>query len=155
MTDKLSVSIVLGSKSDQDHVKHTTKLLDQFGIAWEMRFLSAHRQPAQLHDYIREAETKGVKVFIAVAGLSAALPGVIGSISQLPVIGVPVPAGALKGIDAMLSMVQMPGGIPVATVGVGSNGSKNAAVLAAEILGIYDTDVAAKLRDYREEMSRG
>ncbi len=155
MTDKLSVSIVLGSKSDQDHVKHTTKLLDQFGIAWEMRFLSAHRQPAQLHDYIREAETKGVKVFIAVAGLSAALPGVIGSISQLPVIGVPVPAGALKGIDAMLSMVQMPGGIPVATVGVGSNGSKYAAVLAAEILGIYDTDVAAKLRDYREEMSRG
>jgi len=155
MADTLSVSIVLGSKSDQDHVKHTTKLLDQFGIAWEMRFISAHRQPAQLHDYIHEAEAKGVKVFIAVAGLSAALPGVIGSTSQLPVIGVPVPAGALKGIDAMLSMVQMPGGIPVATVGVGSNGSKNAAVLAAEILGINDTDVAAKLRDYREEMSRG
>jgi 5-(carboxyamino)imidazole ribonucleotide mutase len=155
MTNTPIVSIVLGSKSDQDHVKHTTKLLDQFGIAWEMRVLSAHRQPDQLHAYIREAEKKGVKLFIAVAGLSAALPGVIGSISQLPVIGVPVPAGALKGIDAMLSMVQMPGGIPVATVGVGSNGSKNAAVLAAEILAIHDTDIGAKLRNYREEMSRG
>ena len=155
MTNTPTVSIVLGSKNDQDHVKHTTSLLDQFGIPWEMQFLSAHRQPDKLHDYIREAETKGVKLFIAVAGLSAALPGVIGSISQLPVIGVPVPVGALKGIDAMLSMVQMPGGIPVATVGVGSNGSKNAAVLAAEILAIHDTDVAGKLREYREQMRRG
>jgi 5-(carboxyamino)imidazole ribonucleotide mutase len=155
MANTPNVSIVLGSKSDQDHVKHTTKLLDQFGIVWEMQFLSAHRQPDRLHDYITDAEGRGVKLFIAVAGLSAALPGVIGSISQLPVIGVPVPAGALMGIDAMLSMVQMPGGIPVATVGVGSNGSKNAAVLAAEILAINDPDVAAKLREYREEMRRG
>jgi 5-(carboxyamino)imidazole ribonucleotide mutase len=155
MSNTFSVSIVLGSKSDQDHVKHTTSLLDQFGIPWDMQFLSAHRQPDRLHEYIREAESKGVKLFIAVAGLSAALPGVIGSISQLPVIGLPVPAGALKGIDAMLSMVQMPGGIPVATVGVGSNGSKNAAVLAAEILAIGDPDVAAKLAEYREQLRRG
>jgi 5-(carboxyamino)imidazole ribonucleotide mutase len=147
-----SVAIVLGSKSDQDHVKSTTELLDGFGIEWEMKFLSAHRQPEKLHAYVREAEQKGVRLFIAVAGLSAALPGVIGSISKLPVIGVPVPAGALKGIDALLSMTQMPGGIPVATVGVGSNGAKNAAVLAAEIVALWDDAVEAKLDEYREKM---
>jgi len=149
-----SVSIVLGSKSDLDHVKSTTELLDGFGISWDMQFLSAHRQPERLHEYVRQAESDGVRLFIAVAGLSAALPGVIGSISQLPVIGVPVPAGALKGVDALLSMTQMPGGIPVATVGVGSNGAKNAAVLAAEILALSDESVAGKLREYREEMKK-
>jgi 5-(carboxyamino)imidazole ribonucleotide mutase len=152
MPKTTTVSIVLGSKSDEDHVQSTTALLDRFGIGWEMKFLSAHRQPVRLHEYVVQAEKDGVKLFIAVAGLSAALPGVIGSISQLPVIGVPVPAGVLKGIDAMLSMVQMPGGIPVATVGVGSNGAKNAAVLAAEILALTDDVVAGKLREYREEM---
>lgn len=152
MANTTTVSIVLGSKSDKDHVKSTTGLLDRFGVEWEMQFLSAHRQPEKLHQYIREAEGKGVKLFIAVAGLSAALPGVIGSISQLPVIGVPVPAGALVGVDALLSMAQMPGGIPVATVGVGSNGAKNAAVLAAEILALGDEAVSAKLREYRDEM---
>ena len=147
-----TVAIVLGSKSDQDHVTSTTELLDRFGIDWEMKFISAHRQPDKLHAYVREAEQEGVRVFIAVAGLSAALPGVIGSISQLPVIGVPVPAGALKGIDALLSMAQMPAGIPVATVGVGSHGAKNAAVLAAEILALSDESVAGKLGAYRDEM---
>jgi 5-(carboxyamino)imidazole ribonucleotide mutase len=147
-----SVAIVLGSKSDQDHVKSTTDLLDNFGVEWEMKFISAHRQPEKLHAYVREAEQSGVRLFIAVAGLSAALPGVIGSISKLPVIGLPVPAGALKGIDALLSMTQMPGGIPVATVGVGSNGSKNAAVLAAEILALSDDGVSARLEEYREKM---
>jgi 5-(carboxyamino)imidazole ribonucleotide mutase len=147
-----TVSIVLGSKSDQDHVKPTTELLDEFGIGWEMKFLSAHRQPEKLHDYVRKAEQDGVKLFIAVAGLSAALPGVIGSISQLPVVGVPVPAGVLKGVDALLSMAQMPGGIPVATVGIGSNGAKNAAILAAEILALSDESVAGKLAQYRDKL---
>lgn len=154
MSSNPTVSIVLGSKSDQDHVKPTTELLDRFGIAWEMKFLSAHRQPELLHDYVSQAEKNGIRLFIAAAGLSAALPGVIGSMTQLPVIGVPVPAGTLKGIDALLSMVQMPGGIPVATVGVGSNGAKNAAVLAAEILALADEAVAAGLRRYREEMRK-
>jgi len=94
-------------------------------------------------------------VFIAAAGLSAALPGVVGSISQRPVIGLPIPGGALAGIDALLSMVQMPGGIPVATVGVGSNGSKNAAILAAQILALADAKVAERLRVYREELRAG
>ena len=152
MSNTPAVSIVLGSKSDRAHVESTTALLDRFGVTWEMKFLSAHRQPEKLHEYVHRAEKNGAKLFIAVAGLSAALPGVIGSMSRLPVIGVPVPAGVLMGIDALLSMTQMPGGIPVATVGVGSNGAKNAAVLAAEILALADDAVAAKLVEYREEM---
>ena len=152
MASTTQVSIVLGSKTDEDHIKATTELLDRFGIRWEKRVLSAHRDPEKLHAYVREAESAGVRVFIAVAGLSAALPGVIGSVTPLPVIGLPVPAGALKGVDALLAMVQMPGGIPVATVGLGSNGSKNAAVLAAEILALGEPAVAEKIRRYRDEM---
>ncbi|MCI0452126.1 MAG: AIR carboxylase family protein, partial [Candidatus Latescibacteria bacterium] len=112
------VAILLGSKGDEGHLKATTDLLDRFQIDWELKVISAHRQPEQLHEYVRAADAGGTQVFIAAAGLSAALPGVIGSISQKPVIGLPIPGGALAGVDALLSMVQMPGGIPVATVGV-------------------------------------
>lgn len=152
MATSPTVSIILGSKSDEGHLEHTTTLLDRFGIDWELKVLSAHRQPDKLHDFVRSAEAGGTKVFITAAGLAAALPGVVSSLSARPVIGIPVPGGALKGVDALLSIVQMPGGIPVATVGVGSNGSKNAAVLAAEILALSDDDVAAKLEAYRSEM---
>lgn len=145
----------MGSKSDDDHLESTTALLDQFGIKWEKTVLSAHRQPEKLHDHVRAAQAGGVRVFIAAAGLSAALPGVIASLCNLPVIGLPIPGGTLKGIDALLSMVQMPGGIPVATVGLGSNGSKNAAVLAAQILALSDETVAARLRDYRNQLRNG
>lgn len=146
------VAILLGSKSDETHLKPTTDLLDRFGIEWELKVISAHRQPEALHAYVRAVDAAGTQVFIAAAGLSAALPGVIGSISSRPVIGLPIPGGALNGIDALLSMVQMPGGIPVATVGVGSNGSKNAAILAAQILALADPKVAERLRTYREEL---
>jgi 5-(carboxyamino)imidazole ribonucleotide mutase len=149
------VAILLGSRSDEGHLKATTDLLDRFGIEWELKVISAHRQPEQLHEYVRAADAGGTQVFIAAAGLSAALPGVIGSISQRPVIGLPIPGGALNGIDALLSMVQMPGGIPVATVGVGSNGSKNAAILAAQILALSDAQVAERLHAYREELRAG
>ena len=149
------VAILLGSKSDEGHLKATTDLLDRFKIDWELKVISAHRQPEQLHEYVRAADAGGTQVFIAAAGLSAALPGVIGSLSQKPVIGLPIPGGALNGIDALLSMVQMPGGIPVATVGVGSNGSKNAAILAAQILALADAKVAERLRVYREELRAG
>jgi 5-(carboxyamino)imidazole ribonucleotide mutase len=147
-----AVAIIMGSKSDEKHLAPTTDLLDRFGISWEMQALSAHRQGERLHGYVLQAQSEGVKIFITAAGLSAALPGVVGSITELPVIGVPIPAGALQGVDALLSMVQMPGGIPVATVGVGSHGAKNAAVLAAQILALSDKDVAAKLHEYREEL---
>jgi 5-(carboxyamino)imidazole ribonucleotide mutase len=149
------VAILLGSKNDEGHLKATTDLLDRFGIEWELKVLSAHRQPEALHEYVRGADRGGTQVFIAAAGLSAALPGVIGSISQRPVIGLPIPGGALSGIDALLSMVQMPGGIPVATVGIGSNGSKNAAILAAQMIALADGQVAEKLRVYREELRTG
>jgi 5-(carboxyamino)imidazole ribonucleotide mutase len=104
---------------------------------------------------VTEAEQKGIKVFIAAAGLSAALPGVVASHTIQPVIGVPVPAGPLKGVDALLSIVQMPGGIPVGAVGLGSNGPKNAALLTAEILSLADEDLRARLRKYREKLSEG
>lgn len=150
MSDKPVVSIVMGSKNDESHLEHTFKILDEMGIAWEKRVLSAHRQPDELRAYVGEAEARGVRVFIAAAGLSAALPGVIAAHSSKPVIGVPVPGGPLAGVDALLSMVQMPGGIPVATVGLGSHGPKNAAVLAAEILALADESLRVKLRRYRE-----
>ena len=149
------VAILLGSKTDEGPLKATTDLLDRFQIEWELKVISAHRQPEQLHEYVRAADAGGTQVFIAAAGLSAALPGVIGSLSQKPVIGLPIPGGALQGIDALLSMVQMPGGIPVATVGVGSNGSKNAAILAAQIVALGDAKVAERLRAYREELRAG
>lgn len=155
MTKSPTVAILLGSRSDESHLRPTTDLLGQFGIAWELRVISAHRQPEALHEYVRAAEKGGTRIFIAAAGLSAALPGVIGSISSRPVIGLPIPGGALAGIDALLSMVQMPGGIPVATVGVGSNGAKNAAVLAAEILALSDDSVASKLAAFRNELRNG
>lgn len=150
MSDKPVVSIVMGSKNDEGHLEHAFKILDDMGIAWEKRVLSAHRQPEELRAYIGDAEARGVRVFIAAAGLSAALPGVVAAHSAKPVIGVPVPAGPLAGVDALLSMVQMPGGIPVATVGLGSHGPKNAAVLAAEILALSDDSLRDKLRRFRE-----
>jgi 5-(carboxyamino)imidazole ribonucleotide mutase len=149
------VAILLGSKTDEGHLRPTTELLDRFQIDWELKVISAHRQPEQLQQYVRAADAGGTLVFIAAAGLSAALPGVIGSISSKPVIGLPIPGGALNGLDALLSMVQMPGGIPVATVGVGSNGSKNAAVLAAQIVALGDAKVAERLRAYRDELRAG
>jgi 5-(carboxyamino)imidazole ribonucleotide mutase len=155
MAKSPTVAILLGSRSDEEILRPTTDLLDRFGVDWELRVISAHRQPEALHEYVRAADKGGTRIFIAAAGLSAALPGVIGSISQRPVIGLPIPGGALHGIDALLSMVQMPGGIPVATVGVGSNGAKNAAILAAQILALADDAVAKKLHAYREELRAG
>jgi len=149
------VAILLGSKSDLDHLAATQALLDRFGVSYEVQVISAHRQPQKLHEYVQAADAGGVKLYIAAAGLSAALPGVIGSLSSRPVIGLPVPGGALRGIDALLSMTQMPGGIPVATVGIGSNGSKNAAVLAAQILALNDDAIRGKLHAYREELKQG
>jgi len=149
------VSIVMGSKSDEGHLKSLFEQLDRLGISWEKRVLSAHRQPEKLGRYVSEAERGGIRIFVAAAGLSAALPGVIASMTTRPVIGVPIPAGPLQGVDALLSMVQMPGGIPVATVGLGSNGPKNAAHLAAEILALGSKPILNKLRAFREEQKKG
>ena len=152
MMKSIVVSVVMGSKSDESHLEPAFKILDEMGISWEKRALSAHRQPDELCAYVRDAEGRGARLFVAAAGLSAALPGVIASHTEKPVIGVPIPAGPLGGMDALLSIVQMPGGVPVATVGLGSHGSKNAAVLAAEILALSDDAVRERLRHYRESL---
>lgn len=150
MATNAVVSVVMGSRSDEGHLEPMFEILDELGIAWETQVLSAHRQPDELRAYVNEADTNGIRVFVAAAGLSAALPGVIAAHTLRPVIGIPVPGGPLKGIDALLSIVQMPGGIPVATVGVGSHGPKNAAVLAAEILALSDDSIGERLRRYRD-----
>jgi len=128
------VVIVCGSKSDLTFVEPTEKVLREENISCKVQVLSAHRNPKETAEFARKAASAGVKVIIAAAGLSAALPGVIASHTDLPVIGLPVPTGPLNGIDALLSILQMPGGVPVATVGLGSQGPKNAALLAVRIL---------------------
>jgi 5-(carboxyamino)imidazole ribonucleotide mutase len=151
MSETARVGIVLGSKSDESLVAPCTEILDRMGIAWESLVASAHRNPERVRDFAGGARERGLRVIIAMAGLSAALPGVVAAHTTLPVIGVPVQGGALQGVDALLSMVQMPRGIPVATVAIGKGGAVNAALLAAQILSLEDKDVLGKLILYREE----
>lgn len=140
------VSIIMGSTSDLPVMEKAAKFLDEMEIPFEMNALSAHRTPNEVEQFAREAESRGVKVIIAGAGMAAALPGVVAASTTLPVIGVPI-KGMLDGLDAMLSIIQMPPGIPVATVGV--NGAQNAAILAAEMLALSDTALAARLKAYK------
>ncbi len=149
------VGIIVGSKSDLDYAQAAAKVLDQLGIGHELRVLSAHRTPGPLEAYISSAETAGVRVFICMAGMAAALPGVVAARTTLPVIGVPLPAGDLKGQDALLAIVQMPPGIPVATMAIGSAGARNAAWFAAAILGIADAAVAESISEGRARMAEG
>ncbi len=157
MKDRKSprVLILLGSPSDLPVLEKALPLLERFGLSHETHIASAHRQPRKLHRIVQAADKGGTEVFIAVAGMAAALPGVVASLTAKPVIGVPVAAGALAGMDAMVSMVQMPPGVPVATVAIGSAGARNAAVLAARIIALSDRRVAAAVADHRREMARG
>ena len=145
------VSILMGSANDDEFLKPAYEMLGELGVAFEKRVLSAHRNAKRLGESLDQADS--IRVFIAAAGYSAALPGVVAAHVIRPVIGIPVPAGPLKGADALLSIAQMPGGIPVAAVGVGSMGPKNAALLAAEILALSDEAVAANLRDFRQKLA--
>ena len=140
------VTIVMGSKSDLASLQGAFDTLEQFGVSFRARILSAHRTPAEVETFAREAKSRGIKVIIAGAGMAAALPGVIAASTTVPVIGVPI-KGMLDGLDALLSIVQMPPGIPVATVGV--NGALNAAILAAEMLALADPQLAAALNEYK------
>ena len=143
------ISVILGSDSDKNVYAGIASTLKELGLSHEKRIISAHRTPDILKSYISEAEVKGIGVFIAVAGMAAALPGVIASFTTCPVIGVPVGSSTFPmGMDALLSMVQMPPGVPVATVAI--NGGKNAAILAAEILSLSDARLAEKLKAARE-----
>jgi 5-(carboxyamino)imidazole ribonucleotide mutase len=146
------VGILMGSDSDLPVMQKAAEQLNEFGIEYEIRILSAHRVPNKLQEYIKEAERKGIKVFIAGAGLAAHLPGVIAAYTILPVIGIPLKNGALNGLDSLLSIVQMPGGVPVATVAI--DGAKNAALLAIQILATSDKTLSGKLIKYKKEMEK-
>ncbi len=147
------VGIIMGSTSDRPVLEAAADVLTQLAIPHEMRIVSAHRTPDWMFDYASSAEHRGIKVIIAGAGGAAHLPGMTASKTVLPVIGVPVPGEHLKGLDALLSMVQMPGGVPVATVAIGRAGAINAALLAARILGVSDTAIRGRVRRYQEQQT--
>jgi len=146
------VAVVMGSKSDTEAMQPTLEVLTQLGIDYEVSVISAHRTPEKARQYGLEARSRGIEVIIAAAGGAAHLPGVLASWTTLPVIGVPLATSELKGIDALYSIVQMPGGIPVATVAIGTAGAKNAAYLAAEILGIKYDKIRDAYQKYRNEL---
>lgn len=148
-----AVGIVMGSQSDWPTMQHTVQTLEQLGIACEARIISAHRTPDRLGAYCREAGDRGLKVIIAGAGMAAALPGMIAALTPLPVLGVPIESESLKGLDSLLSMVQMPGGVPVGTLAIGRPGAVNAALLAAAVIGLSDPEVATALADYRAKQA--
>lgn len=149
------VVVLLGSSSDLPVIEKMLPLLDRFGLPYLVEIASAHRQPDKLKRVLKKAEKDGVEVFVAVAGMAAHLPGVVASMTARPVIGVPVASGPLAGVDALLSIVQMPPGVPVATVAVGSAGARNAACLAARMVALKDEKVAAAVQEYRRELAKG
>jgi 5-(carboxyamino)imidazole ribonucleotide mutase len=144
------VAVVMGSKSDDESIQPTLDILKALGIEHEVNVISAHRTPEKAREYALSARERGIEVIIAAAGGAAHLPGVLASWTTLPVIGVPIASGELKGVDALYSIVQMPAGIPVATVAIGSAGAKNAAYLAAEILGIKHDKIRKAYENYRQ-----
>ena len=148
------VLIVMGSDSDLKVMEGAAKVLAEFGVPFEMRISSAHRSPKRTAKLAAEAAGRGIKAIIAGAGMAAHLAGVIASETHLPVIGVPIGGGAMNGLDALCSTVQMPGGVPVATMAIGEAGAKNAGVFAVQILALYDEPLALKLGTYREQMAR-
>jgi 5-(carboxyamino)imidazole ribonucleotide mutase len=144
-----AVAVVMGSRSDWDTMKHTCDTLEELGVPFEARVLSAHRTPAQLAEYAATASERGLKVIVAGAGGAAALPGAIAAYTRLPVLGVPMESHALKGMDSLLSMVQMPAGIPVGTLAIGRAGAINAALLATAIVALEDTATRDRLEHFR------
>ena len=148
------VGIVMGSDTDFPVMSETGKTLAKFGIAYEMEVLSAHRTPARAHEYATTAVKRGLKVMIAAAGAAAHLAGVMAANTTLPVIGVPMATSTLNGLDALLATVQMPGGIPVATMAIDKAGAVNAAIFAAEILALSDAEVARKLVAHKEDLAK-
>lgn len=146
------ISIIMGSHSDLDTVKEAIDLLKEFKVNFEVKILSAHRTPKELAGYVEGAPRRRVKVFIAAAGGAAALAGVVASHSALPVIGIPIETKSLKGLDSLLSTIQMPAGIPVAGMGIGKAGVRNAAILAMEILGVADRKIQSRLIAYKKKM---
>ena len=147
------VGIIMGSKSDWETMRHAAETLDQLGVPHETKIVSAHRTPKRLYDYAHSARDRGLRVVIAGAGGAAHLPGMTASMTSLPVLGVPIESKALKGMDSLLSIVQMPAGVPVGTMAIGKSGAINAALLAAAILGTADEALAARVDTWREQQT--
>ena len=148
------IGIIMGSYSDWATMKEAAQLLKNFSVDFEVNVVSAHRTPERMFEYAKSAVERGIKIIIAGAGGAAHLPGMVASLTPLPVIGVPVKSRALNGIDSLLSIVQMPAGIPVATVAIGDAGAKNAALLAIQMLGMNDAILQQKIVDYRNELKQ-
>ena len=146
------VAILMGSSSDADVVRSAAQILDDFGVCYEMLVLSAHRTPHETAEYAAKAEERGIQVLIAAAGMAAHLAGALAAHSTLPVLGIPLSGSSLKGLDALLSTAQMPGGVPVATMSLGKAGAKNAGLFAVQILSRSDSTLNQKFKDYREKM---
>jgi 5-(carboxyamino)imidazole ribonucleotide mutase len=155
VTDKDTplVGIIMGSRSDWPTIGRAAEVLEALGVPHESKVVSAHRTPDRLYDYARGAEARGLKVLIACAGGAAHLPGMAASMTALPVLGVPAPSKALNGLDSLLSIVQMPGGVPVATLAIGEAGAKNAGLLAAQILALSDPALGTRLAAWREQQT--
>jgi 5-(carboxyamino)imidazole ribonucleotide mutase len=147
------VALIMGSRSDWQTLRAAKQILEEFGIAHEARIVSAHRTPRRLFEFATKAEDRGLKVIIAAAGGAAHLPGMAASMTGLPVLGVPVETAALKGLDSLLSIVQMPGGVPVATFAIGESGAKNAALHAVAILALSDEALSTKLKSWRRRQT--
>lgn len=148
----IEVGVIMGSRSDLPTMNFAIDILKELGINFEVKIVSAHRTPELMFSYAKEAKSRGLKLIIAGAGGAAHLPGMVASLTSLPVIGVPIQSKTLKGIDSLLSIVQMPGGVPVATVAIGEAGAKNAGLLAGSILAINNNEISDKLDNYRANM---
>jgi 5-(carboxyamino)imidazole ribonucleotide mutase len=150
---KAFISIIMGSQSDLEQIKPCLQICEEFKLSYELKILSAHRSPQKLLRYVKNAKGKGIKVFIAAAGGAAALAGVVAAHTTLPVIGIPIETNSFKGVDSLLSTVQMPAGVPVACMAVGKSGAKNAAILALQIIGLNDKKISRRLLIYKRKLA--
>lgn len=148
------VGLIMGSRSDWPTMEHAAQMLESLGVAYETRVVSAHRTPDLLVDYAKTARSRGIRVIIAGAGGAAHLPGMVAAQTALPVLGVPVQSRTLNGLDSLLSIVQMPGGIPVGTLAIGKAGARNAGIMAAQILGLQEPRILAAVEQFREEQTQ-
>jgi len=155
MSEKTAVAIIMGSQSDWPTMRHTAETLEKLGVAFDARIVSAHRTPERMFEFAKGAKAEGFKVIIAAAGGAAHLPGMTASLTPLPVFGVPIESKSLKGQDSLLSIVQMPGGVPVGTLAIGKPGAINAALLAAAVVALSDDGVAKRLDDFRQVQTDG
>jgi 5-(carboxyamino)imidazole ribonucleotide mutase len=155
LDQKPLVGVIMGSQSDWETMKHATDTLEKLGIPYEARIVSAHRTPKRLYNYAETAKARGLKVIIAGAGGAAHLPGMTAAMTPLPVFGIPIESKALKGMDSLLSIAQMPGGVPVGTLAIGKAGAINAALLAGSVIALMDEDIAEALDNWRENQTGG